>query len=826
MAARAAVVDAECAGAGDDAPSRCLHCGLPVPSGGEERGSPAADRRFCCSGCAAAYALVSGLGLDDYYRRRTLDPGQRPLKPDDDGIDGGIDLASHVRTEAGLSSVSLVVEGLHCAACVWLIESVLAREPGVVKARVNMTTRRLALAWRPAESEGRQLVDVVRRLGYRLVPFDSERLDSERRRREGELVRAMAVAGFAAGNVMLLSVSVWAGAGQGMGPATRDLLHWVSALIAMPAIAYAGRPFFRSALSVLRLGRANMDVPISLGVLLATAMSLYQTVRGAEHAYFDSAIGLLFFLLVGRYLDLLARGRARSAAEHLLALGAKAVTVIDPKGERQTLSPTRVAPGMTVLAAAGERIGIDGRVIAGASEVDTGLIDGESVPKTVAPGEAVFAGTLNLSAPLRIVVTAVGDETLLAEIARLIEAAEQQRGRYVALADRVARLYAPVVHSLALLTFLGWWLGAGVAWQDAMLIAIAVLIITCPCALALAVPVVHVLASGRLLRRGILIKSGTALERLAAADTIVFDKTGTLTLGRPQLIRIRGSAGRDEEVLLAAAAVAATSRHPLARALVRAAEARGLRVAPARDVREVPGAGLERLAPQGITRLGSRAFADAEAQIAAAEPAGLDGPGAANPELWLARPAEAPVCFVFADTPREDAQAVVESLCGRGYAIELLSGDRPEVVAAVAADVGIATCQAGCRPGDKVQRLQALAAEGRRVLMVGDGLNDAPALAAASVSLSPSTAVDISQTAADLVFQGDRLGPVVEALDVARRARRLVKENLGLAFFYNATTIPLAVAGLVTPLIAAIAMSTSSLAVIANALRLNRRSPR
>ncbi|MBL8660278.1 MAG: heavy metal translocating P-type ATPase metal-binding domain-containing protein [Rhodospirillales bacterium] len=800
---------------------RCLHCGLPVAEA--ESGAAGGDRPFCCSGCAAAYSLVAGLGLADYYRRRTLDPNQRPLKPEDaDAVGGAVDLAGHVRTENGRSEVSLVVEGLHCAACVWLIESVLAREPGVISARINMTTRRLALAWRDGESSGDHLVDVVRRLGYRLVPFDTTRLDSERRRRERELVRAMAVAGFAAGNVMLLSVSIWAGAGQGMGPATRDLLHWVSALIAMPAIAYAGRPFFRQALSVLRMGHTSMDVPISLGVLLATAMSLYQTARGAEHAYFDSAIGLLFFLLVGRYLDLLARGRARSAAEHLLALGGAAVTVVGADGEKRVLAPARVEPGMTVLVAAGERIGVDGRIAAGVSDVDTALIDGESTPKPVAPGASVFAGTLNLTAPLRIAVTAVGDGTLLAEIARLIEAAEHQRGRYVALADRVARLYAPVVHSLAALTFLGWWLGAGATWQDALLIAIAVLIITCPCALALAVPVVHVVASGRLLRRGVLLKSGTALERLAVVDTIVFDKTGTLTLGRPRLVETAGAS--DPAALAQAAALAAASRHPLARALTRAAEARGVPVAAAGGVSEVPGAGLERRTAGGVTRLGSRAFVGADAGGATDVANGaMSGVG---PELWLARPGEAAVRFAFADAPREDARAVVAALRRLGCKVELLSGDREAVVAAVAAEVGIETWRADCRPGDKVRRLESSAGRGARVMMVGDGLNDAPALAAASVSLSPATAVDVSQTAADLVFQGDRLAPVVEVLEIARQAQRLVKQNLALAFLYNATTIPLAIAGLVTPLIAAIAMSTSSLVVIVNALRLNRGSVR
>lgn len=785
----------------------CRHCGLPL-----EPHARADGREFCCSGCAAAYALIAGLGLGDYYRRRSIDPNQRPLKPDEEQA---ADLSGCVSSDGGSSRVDLVVEGLHCAACVWLIETVLSRQPGVVSARVNMTTRRLSLAWRPGETDADRLVAVVARLGYRLVPFDVSRIDSARRRRERELVRALAVAGFAAGNVMLLSVSVWAGAGQGMGPATRDLLHWISALIAMPAIAYAGRPFFRSALSVLRMGRTNMDVPISIGVLLATAMSLHQTAVGAEHAYFDSAIGLLFFLMVGRYLDLIARGRARSAAEHLLALGSAAVTVLAPGGGTRVLAPSRVERGMTVLVAAGERIGVDGRIVSGASEIDTGLIDGESLPKPAGPGTQVFAGTLNLAAPITVTVTAVGERTLLAGIARLIEAAEQQRGRYVALADRVARLYAPVVHSLALLTFLGWWLGGGAPWQEAVLTAIAVLIITCPCALALAVPVVQVIASGRLLKRGILVKSGTALERLAGADTVVVDKTGTLTRGAPRLVQ--PAAGMDLRALAEAAAMAAASHHPLARALAGAAEAEGIVVAPAVDVREVPGAGLERTTSGGLLRLGSRGFA-------APGEDGRDASAPAGPELWFTRPGRMPVRFAFADELRRDAAAVIAALRRGGFAVELLSGDRPAVVAAVAAEVGIRDWRAGCSPEAKVRRLKQLSAQGAHVLMVGDGLNDAPALAAAHVSLSPATAVDVSQTAADLVFQGETLAPVLEALGTARRARRLVRENLALAFLYNVTTIPLAIAGLVTPLIAAIAMSTSSIVVILNALRLNRRS--
>jgi Cu2+-exporting ATPase len=790
--------------AADGARRACRHCTLPLPA------PVAPSDHFCCTGCAAAYALVQGLGLDGYYRRRVLDPAQRPPKPDETLPE--IDFAAYVVDAGdGRRSLALMIDGLHCAACVWLIESVLARQPGVVSARVNMTSRRLTLVWRDADATAEALVRSVQRLGYRLVPFDPRLLGSAAEAGQRRLLQAMAVAGFAAGNVMLLSVAVWAGHKQGMGPATRDLLHWISALIALPAIVYAGRPFFRSALAVLGRGRTNMDVPISIGVILTAAMSLHETIRGAEHAYFDSAIGLLFFLLIGRYLDRRARGQALSTAGHLLALSAAAATVLDAAGGRRLVPQVQVRTGMRVLVATGERIAVDGRVVEGTSDVDTSLIDGETAPKPATVGQPLFAGMLNLSSPLILEATATGEDTLLSEIARLVEAAEARKGRFVTLADRVSRLYAPVVHATALLTFLGWGLIADAAWQTALLNAIAVLIITCPCALALAVPAVQVVAVSRLLRRGILVKSGSALERLAQADLIVFDKTGTLTTGRPELCPDDDWDGAD---MLLAGSLAAASKHPLARALVRAAETRGLTVRVAPAVREVPGRGLELATPDGVVRLGSRAFCGID-----------DDPAEGGPELWLTQPPLKPVRFAFAEAPRADAAAVIAGLRADGYQLALMSGDRRSSVAAVAESLGLGDWQAELRPADKLGRLDALRAQERRVLMVGDGLNDAPALAAAHVSMSPSSAADISQTAADVVFQGDRLRPVREALTVARRARVLIVQNLALAFLYNVVTVPLAVAGQVTPLIAAISMSASSLLVILNALRLSRSRP-
>ncbi|HEV2550094.1 MAG TPA: heavy metal translocating P-type ATPase metal-binding domain-containing protein [Stellaceae bacterium] len=763
---------------------RCAHCGASVA---------AANERFCCIGCAGAYRLIEELGLTRYYATRTLAAEARaPQPPDEDATDLS---AYAVAAADGTASLSLLVDGLHCAACVWLIESALKRQAAVTEARVTLTTRRLDLRWRGGIEAAAPLVALVQRLGYRLAPYDAERAaaltDDEGRR----LLRALAIAGFAAGNVMLLSVAVWSGGAGDMGAATRDLLHWVSALIALPAVVFGGAPFFRSAWQALKHHRTNMDVPIAVGVVLTSAMSLYETIVSGPHAYFESVVMLLFFLLIGRYLDLRARGRARSAAQLLLALTTHQATVLDANGRVKRLAATAVESGEQVLVAPGERVPVDGRVVSGASAVDRSLIDGESTPALIAAGDRVLAGMVNLSAPLTLIVTATGNRTFLAEIVRLMEAAEQGRARLVALADRVARLYAPAVHGLALATFALWLFFA--PWQQALLNAVAVLIITCPCALGLAVPAVQMIASGRLMQRGILLKSATALERLATVDMVVFDKTGTLTTGRLAL----EAADIAPDRLRLAAGLAAASRHPLSAALRRACPD-----GPAIDgVLEHQGAGLS----AGQLRLGSRAFCSV---------ASSDDDD--RPELWLTQRNASPTRFTFRDELREDAATVIAALRRAGIEVSLLSGDRAPVVAALAARLGIADWRAEQTPVEKHAALAALTARGRKVLMVGDGLNDAPALAAAFVSMSPASAADVSQTAADVVFQGRSLKSVSETLAIARRSQTLVRENIALAIAYNALAVPLAMLGLVTPPLAAFAMASSSLIVLGNALRL------
>jgi Cu2+-exporting ATPase len=699
------------------------------------------------------------------------------------------------------TATTLVVENMHCGACMRKVENALSTVPGVTSARANLSARRVTAIHGAAGGNPVDLIEALARAGFKATEL-ADGLSDAAQSGDKDFLRRLAVAGFAAANIMLLSVSVWSSGGGDMSPAVQALFHWLSAFIALPAVAYAGQPFFRSAAQALRSRRLNMDVPISLGVTLATLMSLYQTMRGSEQVYFDAAVTLLFFLLVGRFLDQRMRTRAAGAAANLLGLRGSAATVMQPDGTTVRLGIRLLEPGMRIVTAAGERFAVDARVLDGRGDVDESLITGETAPRNVKHGDVVYAGTVNLSGPIVTEATATDQNTLLAEIGRLMTAAEQSRGRYVRLADRAARFYAPAVHILGLATFLGW-LVAGQGWEAALTAAIAVLIITCPCALALAVPAVQVAATSRLFGIGVLVKAPDGLERLAEIDTVVFDKTGTLTLGEPDLV---GSAGVDEDTLARAAALAATSRHPYARAVVRAAEAAGIAVKPAADVREVPGFGLERTGSG--ERLGAAAWcgaSDSSAETAA---------------VWYRGPNGAIAALRFADKLRPDATEVVARLKGAGFKIELLSGDRLAAVAAAAAGSAVEHWTAKALPADKIAHLERLKAEGRSVLMVGDGLNDAPALAAAHASLSPSTAADISQTAADAVFQGMRLAPLLETLAVARASRRMAVQNFGIAIGYNVVFVPLAVAGLVTPLLAAIAMSASSIAVTANAVRL------
>jgi Cu2+-exporting ATPase len=719
---------------------------------------------------------------------------------------GGQDLSIFLRpADSGGDRMDFAVDGIHCAGCMARIENALGKEPGILSARVNLTDKRLAVTWTAGEARPDLVMERLRSLGFTGHPY---RPEETRGREEDELkrlLRALGVAGFAAMNIMLLSVSVWSGHSTGLSPETRDLFHWVSALIALPAAAYAGQPFFDSAIRALKARAVNMDVPISLGILLALAMSVVETANHGEHAYFDGAVMLIFFLLLGRTLDQMMRRKARAVATNLAALRAASALKFVSPNETREMPVAAIEPGDLVLVRPGDRIAVDGVIESGASEVDRSLVTGETRPAAVGKGDQVHAGTINHTGALKVRVRNAASGTLLDEIERLLKSATEGRSRYIALADRAARLYAPLVHLTALVTFLGW-MAAGLPWSQSLVIAITVLIITCPCALGLAVPAVQVVASGALFRRQVLLNRPDALERLADIDTVVFDKTGTLTDPDSRVVNLDMI---PPDLAETAGRLALSSRHPLARALAVATGA----TLPFHTVREEQGSGLSACHHGERLQLGAPGWCGAEAEAAVAL--------ARHPEASLIafRMRDRIAVFAVAQSLRPDVAETVSRLKAMGLAVHVLSGDRLEAMAEVERVVGPESLSAGARPSDKVAFLDALKAEGHRVLMVGDGLNDAPALAGAHISMSPITAAELTQSAADAVFLGKPLAPVADAVALARRARRVMGENLWLAVIYNAIAVPIAIAGHATPLVAAAAMSGSSILVTLNALR-------
>ncbi len=715
------------------------------------------------------------------------------------------DFSHYVRTAGeGLQHIDLAVEGVHCAGCMAKIERGLSAIPDVTLARVNLTDRRVALEWKQGTLDPARFIDRLEELGYKAYPFETESAEATEVAESRFLLRCLGVAAFATMNVMMLSIPVWSGNVSDMLPEQRDFFHWLSALIALPAAAYAGQPFFRSAWRALSAKTTNMDVPISIGVILALGMSVVETIHHAEHAYFDAAIMLLTFLLVGRFLDQNMRRRTRAVAGNLAALKAETAAKFVGPDEISQVPVAAIHSGDIVLLRPGERCAVDGTVIEGRSEIDQSLITGETLYVTAEHGTPVYAGSMNISGTLRVRVSAASEATLLAEITRLLDNALQARSRYMRLADRASRLYAPVVHATALLTIIGWVI-AGAGWHDAIVTGVAVLIITCPCALGLAIPTVQTVASGAMFKAGVLLNSGDAIERLAEADHVIFDKTGTLTL--PDL-EVMNAADIPADIFELAGRLALSSHHPVAAAVAQAAGARS----PVVGAVEEAGQGVRATVDGVDIRLGRASFCGAEALI---------GGTTLDPEASIVAFSKGSDKFILSVRQglRPDAQAVIAALKARNIGIEILSGDREPAVIAAARALGIAEWRAGVTPADKIARIEELKQRGAKVLMVGDGMNDAPSLAAAHVSMSPISAAHLSQATADLVFLGRPLAPVVAAIDSARKALHLMRQNLWLAIGYNVLAVPVAISGVVTPLIAAAAMSGSSILVMLNSLR-------
>ncbi|QIG97956.1 MULTISPECIES: heavy metal translocating P-type ATPase [Bradyrhizobium] len=717
-----------------------------------------------------------------------------------------IDFSHYLKSAGtGLIHLDLAVEGINCAGCMAKIERNLSAIPDVTSARVNLTDSRLALEWKAGALEPALFVSRLAELGYKAYPFERDDAETLEARRAQGLLRRLGVAAFAAMNVMMLSVPVWSGNVSDMLPEQRDFFHWLSALIVLPAAAYSAQPFFSSALSALRARGVNMDVPISIGIILALATSVIETVNHAEHAYFDAAIMLIAFLLAGRYLDQNMRRRTRAFAGNLYALKAETATKFISPTEIRTVPVAAIRPGDIVLLRPGERCSVDGEVIEGRSEVDQSLITGETLPAMVTPGSAIFAGTLIRSGTLRVRVSAASGGTLLDEISQLLDRALQARSRYLRLAERASRLYAPVVHATALTTMLGW-LAYGASFHDSIVTAIAVLIITCPCALGLAIPAVQTIASGALFGSGVLLNAGDAIERIAEIDRVIFDKTGTLTLPELDVVNL---AEIPDDVVKLAGRLALSSRHPVAAAVARKAGA----AAPLPDIQEEPGQGVHGFHEGRPIRLGRPSFCganDLANELLCRDP---------EASVVAFRSGECRYAFAVRQRLRPDAAEVVAALARLGIVVEIVSGDREPAVRLAAEVLGVHEWRAEVSPVDKIDRIDELVRQGCKVLMVGDGLNDAPALAAAHASMSPVTATHMSQAVADAVFLGERLAPVLTAVKVSRKALRLMRQNLWLAVIYNVLAVPIAIVGLVTPLIAAAAMSGSSVIVMLNALR-------
>ena len=769
----------------------CLHCNAEY-SGSTD---------YCCNGCAGAHKIISGLGLSKFYKYLEAQTERGNLSLLNNKEIEQIDMTEFIiKEDNDIYVLNLFVEGLHCSSCVWLIEEALKKQDNIVFARLNMSTRRLVIKWSGTKKQGNEYTKLIRKMGYKATPFDPETLKTEEDKEQKNMLLAMAVAGFASGNIMLLSVALWSTSQEVMGIATRDLIHLISAIIAIPTVIFSGRVFFKSAVTALKNKRTNMDVPISIAVILTTLVSIWEWFESAEHTYFDSVTMLVFFLLIGRYLDVKSKNKARSAATEMLKMMGNSALLIQSDGSLKNISANKIKIGDVVQVNTGEKIPVDGKITEGNTEIDESIITGESLPKDCKKGSNVFAGTINLGRTIKVVVTKPSEKSLISEVIKLMEKAEDSSTKYNSISEKAVKIYAPLVYFAGLTTFLYWYLFNGVDAKEALIIGISVLIITCPCAFGLAVPTVQVLTSGRLFKNGIMLKNGNALEILSKVTSAIFDKTGTLTLGEPKL---ENGDKINKEYLKIAASIASKSHHPYSKAISKAYLTLGSNHLDNLDVEEIAGKGLE-------TKIGDKIFKLGKPEWAC----GIEGEGiilSAN-NIEIAN-------FRFTDELRSDAAKVIKELDKMGIDIKLVSGDNKKEVTKIAKLTAIKNFIAAALPKEKVEQIQKIQKNGNYVLMVGDGLNDAAALTYSDVSISPSSAIDITQNSADIVFQGNKLEPILIAINIAKKSVKIIKQNFGIAFIYNLIAIPIAFMGYVTPLVAAAAMSFSSILVVLNSFR-------
>ncbi|WP_296182837.1 heavy metal translocating P-type ATPase [Pseudomonas sp. UBA1879] len=797
-----------------NAPIPCYHCALPVPRGGRFNASVLGENRaFCCPGCqAVAQAIVAG-GLESYYSHRSeasTNPRTLPTQlADEQALYDRPDVqAPFVRHDAHLADTTLLIEGISCAACGWLIERHLRTLPAVVEARLNLSTHRLHLRWNDSDLPLSQVMQQVRSIGYAAHPYQAdhatERLAQENRRS----VRQLGVAGLLWFQAMMANMATWPEFNIDLSPEMHTILRWVAMFLTTPIVFYSCTPFFKGALRDLRTRYLTMDVSVSLAIGMAYLAGIWTAITGVGELYFDAVGMFALFLLAGRYLERRARERTAAATAQLVNLLPASCLRLNEDGqsERILLSELRLHDRLQVHP--GAVLPADGRIVDGQSSVDESLLTGEYLPQARVTGDAVTAGTLNVDSPLVIEVLALGHDTRLSAIVRLLDRAQSEKPRTAQIADRAAQWFLLI--SLVLATGIGllWW---QLDPQRAFWIVLAMLVATCPCALSLATPTALTTATGTLHGIGLLLTRGHVLEGLNRIDTVIFDKTGTLTEGRLTLKAVHplGSVGSDD-CLAMAAALERHSEHPIARAF-------GSTELTAQQVLNTPGRGLEGRVEGRRLRIGEPRFVcDLSASAVPMMP------DESGQWLLLGDQQQALAWLVLDDRLRDDAATLIDACKRRGWKTLLLSGDSSPMVASVAAQLKIDEAHGSLRPEDKLRLLQQLRAEGRTVLMLGDGVNDVPVLAAADISVAMGSATDLAKTSADAVLLSNRLPALVQAFDLARRTRRVIVENLIWAGLYNGVMLPFAALGWITPLWAAAGMSVSSLMVVLNALRLTR----
>ncbi|WP_395764675.1 heavy metal translocating P-type ATPase [Stutzerimonas balearica] len=795
-------------------PAPCYHCGLPVPAGSHFHARVLGEvRQLCCPGCqAVAEAIVKG-GLESYYQHRSdaaINPEALPkVLGEELALYDRADVQQpFVRHEGDLASTSLMIEGISCAACGWLIERHVRNLAGVAEASLNLSNHRLQVRWSDTALPLSELLAELRRIGYAAHPYQAdqaaERLASENRRS----LRQLGVAGLLWMQVMMATMATWPEFNIDLSAGMDSILRWTALLLTTPIVFYCCTDFFKGALRDLRTRHLTMDVSVSLAIAGAYLAGIWSTITGHGELYFDAVGMFALFLLAGRYLERRARERTAAATAQLVNLLPASCLRLDAAGQSERVLLSELKLGDRVLVQPGGLIPADGRILSGQSSIDESVLTGEYLPLPRAPGDAVTAGTLNVEGPLTVAVDALGDDTRLSAIVRLLERAQSDKPKLAEIADRVSQWFLVIVLLAAAVVGLVWWY---IDPQRAFWIVLALLVATCPCALSLATPTALTTATGTLHKLGLLLTRGHVLEGLNHIDTVVFDKTGTLTEGRLTLTAVHPLGSEDADRCLAlAAALENRSEHPIARAFGRAPQ-------PADSVDSVPGLGLE-------GRVGGRQLRIGQASFVAALYAGEAPPIPGDQGQWLLlADTTGPLAwFVLDDRLRDDALALLAACRKRGWKTLLLSGDSSPMVGRIAEELGIDEARGGLTPADKLVRLQAMQAAGARVLMLGDGVNDVPVLAAADISIAMGSATDLAKTSADAVLLSNRLQSLVSAFQVARRSRRIIIENLAWASLYNGLILPFAAVGWVTPLWAALGMSASSLLVVLNALRLTR----